>query len=122
MASFTWYTQATESPELSFGRDCCPTHIHQIGVGSLLEGVPPLVSALVHLPVLLDEPGPSGSAGPSRRCRSCSYLPLRLQDRAAPSFSGLLRQPKGEVPFTLAGSDGASWRLYTIEVDLGYGI
>jgi hypothetical protein len=66
-------------------------------------------------PSHLTNPGPSGSAGPSRRCRSCSYFPLRLQDRAAPSFSGLLRQPNGEVPFTLAGSNGASWRTYTIK-------
>ena len=43
----------------------------RFGAGSSLEGVRPLVSAHVHLPVLLAEPGPSGSAEPSRRSRSC---------------------------------------------------
>jgi hypothetical protein len=57
-------------------------------------GALPLVP-LVHLLVSLAGPGPSGSTGPSRRCQGCSRPPLRLQDQAALSFTGLLRQPEG---------------------------
>ena len=83
--------------ELRRGVHCWPAHIHQVGAGSGLAGVRPLVPALVHLPVSLAGPGPSGSAGPSRRCQGCSHPPLRLQDRAALSFSGPLRRPTGGV-------------------------
>jgi hypothetical protein len=76
-------------------RHCCPAHIHQVRAGSGLEGVPPLVSALVHLPVSLAGPGPSGSSGPSRRCQGCSHPPRHLPDRAALSFTSLLRQAGG---------------------------
>ena len=68
------------------GVHCCPAHIHQVRAGSGLEGVLPLVPSLVHLPVLLAGPGPSGSAGPSRRCRGGSHPSLRLQGQAAPCF------------------------------------
>jgi hypothetical protein len=61
----------------------------------LLSGVPPLVPALVRLSVLLAGPGPSGGAGSSRRCRAASRPPRRLPGQAAPSFTGLLRQPGG---------------------------
>ena len=61
---------------------------------STLEGVPPLVPAFVHLSVSLAGPGPSGGADPSRRCQGCSHPTPRLQDQAALSFNGLLRQPE----------------------------
>jgi hypothetical protein len=60
-----------------------------------LEGVRPLVHVVLHLPALLAGPGPSGGAGPSRRCRGRSCPPQRLQGQAAPSFTGLLRQAGG---------------------------
>jgi hypothetical protein len=52
---------------------------------------------LVHLPILLDGPGPSGSADPFRRCQGCSHPPLRLQERAALSFNEPLRRSTGGV-------------------------
>ena len=76
---------------------CGPAHIHQVGAGSSLEGVQPLVSAFVHLPVLLAGPRPSGSADPSRLCQGCSHPSLRLQGQAALSFTCLLRQAGGGV-------------------------
>ena len=60
----------------------------------LLRGVTALVP-LVHLPVLLAGPAPSGSTGTSRRCRGCSPPSRRLPDQAAPSFTTLLRQRGG---------------------------
>jgi hypothetical protein len=51
-----------------------------------LRGFRTLVSH-VHRFVSLAGPGPSGSAGPSRRCQGCSHPPLRLQGRAALSFN-----------------------------------
>jgi hypothetical protein len=71
-------------------------------ISTRLEPVLPLrgFTALVphvHLPVLLAEPGPSGSTDPSRRCRGCSHPPLHFQGRAAPSFTSLLRQAGGRA-------------------------
>ena len=79
------------------GVHCDPAHIHQVGAGSGLAGVRPLVPALVHLPVSHAGPGPSGSTDPSRRCQGCSHPPLRPQARAALSFSRPLRRPTGGV-------------------------
>ena len=76
---------------------------------ALLEGVPPLVPALVHLSVSLAGPGPSGSANPPRRCRGCSRPSSRLRGQAASSFSGLLRQATGGS-FHPTRLYGASWR------------
>jgi hypothetical protein len=50
------------------------TAIQPISTGLELAGNLRSVTALVplvHLPVSLAGPGPSGSAGPSRRCRGC---------------------------------------------------
>jgi hypothetical protein len=59
-------------------------------------------SLAFHLLVSLDRPEPSGSTGPSRRCRGCSYPCLRLQVRAASSFTALLRQTGGaDLPSAL---------------------
>jgi hypothetical protein len=90
-------------------RTAIPAHIHQVRAGLLLEGVPPLVSALVHLSVSLAGPGPSGSAGPSRRCQGCSHPSPRPRGQAASSFSGLLRQATGGSLHPTR-SYGASWR------------
>src|SRR6266487_1047062 len=64
----------------------------------------------VHLLVLLAGPGPSGSAGPSRRCQGCSHPSARLHGQAALSFTGLLRQASGGVLPSPPGRSGASWR------------
>ncbi len=65
--------------------------------GSGLAGVRPLVPALVHLPVSLAGPGPSGSTDPPRRCQGCSRPPLHLQGQAALSFNEPLRRLAGGV-------------------------
>lgn len=72
-----------------------PAHIHRIGAGGILEKLLALVPR-VHLPALLDGPGPSGSTGPSRRCRGCLPPHRRFPVQAAPSFVMLLRQHNGE--------------------------
>ena len=41
---------------------------------------------LVHLPVSLAGPGPSGGADPSRRCRGCSHPPLRSPGSGCPQL------------------------------------
>jgi hypothetical protein len=69
------------------GVRCWPAHIRQVRAGSPLSGVPPLVHCTLHRPALLAGPGPSGSPGPSRRCRGCSHPPCRLPGQAAPSFN-----------------------------------
>jgi hypothetical protein len=69
-----------------------------------LEGVQPPVHFRYAFPSLLAGPGSSGSADPSRRCQGCSHPPLRFQDRAALSFTGLLRQSGGGVLSSPLGS------------------
>ena len=92
-------------------RTAIPAQIRQVRAGLLLEGVPPLVSALVHLSVSLAGPGPSGSPDPPRRCRGCSHPSPRLRGQAASSFSGLLRQAAGGSLHPTR-SHGASWRTH----------
>ena len=75
----------------------------------LLRGVTTLVPH-VHLPVSLAGPGPSGSAGPSRRCQGCSHPPRRLPVQAALSFTGLLRQASDGGLSPPSGKHSASWR------------
>ncbi len=84
-------------PSLHSDVRCVPAHIHQVGAGSGLEGVQPLVSAHVHLPALLVGPESSGSSDSFRRCQGCSHPRLRPQDQAALSFSRPLRRPAGGV-------------------------
>ena len=64
----------------------------------------------VHLFVSLAGPGPSGSAGPSRRCQGCSRLLLRLQGQAALSFNRAAATSRRRCPFITARSNSASWR------------
>jgi hypothetical protein len=91
---------------------CCPAHIHQIGAGSTLEGVQPLVHSL-RLSISLAGPGPSGSTGPSRRCQGCfppspappgSGCPQLHQAAATARRGGSLTRPR---------THGASWRTFT---------
>ena len=92
-------------------RTAIPAIHHGSQPVALLEGVPPLVPAYVHLSVLLAGPELSGSASSSRRCRGCSRPSSRLRGQAASGFSGLLRQATGgALPPTR--SCGASWRTH----------
>ena len=75
----------------------------------LLRGVQPLVPH-VHLPVLLAGPGPSGGAGPSRRCQGCFHPHPRLPDQAAPSFTEPAATSRRRCPFITARFKSASWR------------
>ena len=92
------------------GVHCDPAHIHQVGAGSGLAGVRPLVPALVHLPVSLAGPGavwqyrpvpslsgllPPSPASPGSGCP-------QLQQAAATAHRG--------SPLTSPRSHGASWR------------
>ena len=51
---------------------------------------------LVHLPVSLAGPAPSGSTSTFRHCQGCSRPPRRLPDQAALSFTRPLRRPGGK--------------------------
>src|SRR6266511_3907554 len=104
---------ARESPVASVPRACAAARppIHQVGAGGPLEGVPPLVSALVHLPVSLAGPGPSGGAGPSRRCQSCSRPAPCLRGQAALSCKRTAATARRWVP----SSHPVEWRLVAHE-------
>ncbi len=81
----------------------------RFGAGTSLTEPHTLVPR-VHLLVLLAGPGPSGSAGPSRRCQGCSHPCVRLHGQAALSFAGLLRQAGGGALPSPPGRGSASWR------------
>ena len=76
---------------------------------ALLRGVQSLVPH-VRLSVLLAGPGPSGSAGPSRRCQGCFHPPPRPGDQAALSFNAPAATSRWRCPFTTARFESASWR------------
>jgi len=65
----------------------------RFGAGSTLEGVQPLVHLRYAFRSRLPGPGRLAVPASSRRCQGCSRPPLHLQDQAALSFTGLLRQP-----------------------------
>ncbi len=83
---------------------------------SPLRGFDALVP-LVHLPALLAGPGPSGSADPSRRCRGCSHLSLRLQGSAAPSFNRPATTSRWRDHHIPARLCSASWRTTAVRKD-----
>src|SRR6266536_5174281 len=104
------YLPAAESlAAIVTGMHCCPAHIRQVRGRHVAYGASTLVPR-VHLLVLLAGPGPSGSAGPSRRCQCCSHPCVRLHAQAALSFAALLRQAGGGALPSPPGRGSASWR------------
>ena len=72
-------------------------------------------SLALRLLTLLAGPGPSGSTGPSQRCRGCSRPPRRSPDQAASSFTRPLRRPGGGAlpsPHEYAAPRGAPRMKY----------
>lgn len=97
MASRPVVTSWTGVPHHRAGSGCAPrTNPYPPDLSWwAVKGRQALVS-LVHLPVSLTGPAPSGSAGTSRRCQDCSHPHRRLPDQAVPSFTRPLRRPGGE--------------------------
>ena len=88
---------ASESPPyIRVGAHCFPAHIHQVGAGSTLKRVQPLVHSRYASPSRLPDPGRLAVPARPVVVRAASHPPQRLQGQAALSFTGLLRQP-GEV-------------------------
>jgi len=76
----------------------------------ILRSVRPLVSH-VHLPVLLAGPGPSDSAGPSRRCRGClPPMSVRLDGVGCPQLRATRCDKPRAVSFHHRTVQSASWR------------
>ena len=79
-------------------------------LAEVLRGFTSLVS-LVHLPVSLAGPAPSGSSGASRRCRGCSPPdPVDSPDPAAPSFNHSAATEPWCGSHTHTRTHSASWR------------
>ena len=104
-------TQPRSSPH-RIGRGCAllpSPYPPDLSWWHLLRGFQPLVPH-VCLSVLLAGPGPSGSAGPSRRCQGCFRPHPRPGDQAALSFTRPAATGRRRCPFITARSKGASWR------------
>jgi hypothetical protein len=86
-----------------------PAHIRQVRAGGILRGVRTLVSH-VHLSVSLAGPEPSGSAGPSRRCRGCLPPSPAPPGSGCPQLHQAAATAQRRSPFISARSHGASWR------------
>lgn len=88
-----------------------PAHIRQVGAGVVTTGRQALVPR-VHLPVSLAGPGPSGSASPSRRCRSCLPPASASPEANCPLLQpGCCDNPAVKVSH-LTRLHGASWRTH----------
>ena len=74
-----------------------------------LRGVTALVP-LVHLPVLLAGPAPSGSTSTSRRCRGCLPPSPAFPGSGCPQLHYAAATAQRQSPSTSARLDGASWR------------
>jgi hypothetical protein len=101
---------AEKFPTHHVGARRIPAHIRQVGAGGVpLRGVRALVPH-VHLPVLLAGPGPSGSTGPSRRCRGCYPPSPAPPGSGCPQLHHAAATTRRTRSFTSSRSDGASWR------------
>ena len=91
---------------LQVNANCCPARIHQVGAGSTVERVQPLVHSRYASRSCL--PGPDRLAVPARPVvvRAACRPPLHLQGQAALSFTRLLRQP-GEAGLSPASAHTA---------------
>ena len=79
-------------------------------LAEVLRGFKSLVP-LVHLPVSLAGPAPSGSSGASRRCRGCSPPdPVVSPNPAAPSFNHSAATEQWCGFHTHTRTHSASWR------------
>jgi len=78
-----------------------------------LEGVSPLVSALVRLPALRAGHRPSGRPGPSRRCQGCSHPHLCSQAQSGRTGGLPRRSPlrTARAAFTAGSSSKPQGRL-----------
>src|SRR5207247_1469564 len=72
-----------------------PAQIRQVRAGGVYKGRKAPVPRVL-LSATLAGPAPSGGAGTSRLCQGCSRPPRHHPDQAAPSFTILLRQDRGE--------------------------
>jgi hypothetical protein len=101
---------AKKFPTHRVGARRIPAHIRQVGAGGVpLRGVRTLVPH-VHLPVLLAGPGPSGSTGPSRRCRGCCPPSPAPPGSGCPQLHRAAATTRQTRSLTSSRSDGASWR------------
>jgi hypothetical protein len=101
----SWLARSTNFGVARSSRTCTAAR----PISTRLEPVPPLRGftrwfLTYTFSVSLAEPRPSGSSGPSRRCRGCSHPHLHLQVQTAPSFTRLLRQASGGVLSSPPGS------------------
>jgi hypothetical protein len=86
-----------------------PAHIRQVRAGGILRGVRTLVSH-VHLSVSLAGLEPSGSTGPSRRCRGCLPPSPAPPGSGCPQLHQAAATARWRSPHISARSHGASWR------------
>jgi hypothetical protein len=92
------------------GARCCPAQIRQVRAGGfVLRSVQPLVPH-VRLSVSLAGPGPSGSAGPSRRCQDCFPPSAASPASGCPQLHRPAATGQRRCPFTTTRFGSTSWR------------
>jgi hypothetical protein len=95
-----------------------PAPIHQVRAGAASRGDhTPVPRVLLSVP--LAEPGPSGGAGPSRRCQGCSHPPRHHPARAAPSSAVPLRQDQRRRSLTSTRNTAPHGALMTLGTPAG---
>jgi hypothetical protein len=92
------------------GARCCPAQIRPVRAGGfVLRSVQPLVPH-VRLSVSLAGPGPSGSAGPSRRCQDCFPPSAASPASGCPQLHRPAATGQRRCPFTTTRFGSTSWR------------
>jgi hypothetical protein len=102
--------QPRSSPRRRMDARCYPAQICQIRAGGLLLRSFQTPVSHVHLPISLAGPKPSGSTGPSRRCRGC-YPPSLVSPRSGcPQLRAARCDEPRAVSFHHRTVQSASWR------------
>jgi hypothetical protein len=92
------------------GARCCPALIHQVGAGSTITEVQPLVHSRYTFPSCLPDPGRLAVPTDPGVVRAASHPPRRLPDQAALSFNPAAATTRRWSPLTPTRRHGASWR------------
>lgn len=106
--------QPRSSPRQDVDTRCYPAQIRQIRAGGLLLRSFQTLVPHVYLPISLAGPRPSGSTGPSRRCRGCCPPSPVSPGSGCPQLHVARCDEPQAVSFHHRTVQSASWRSMSV--------